>query len=141
MYIALIILVMAAGFYMLWSMGANDVANAMGTSVGSGAVTLKKAILIAAILEFSGAFLLGNHVSQTIQKGIIDISYFTTFPVQLAIGMLGSLFAAAVWVQLATHLRLPVSTTHAIIGAIVGLWTRFYRRSWDLLERNWRHRP
>jgi len=72
----LIILVLAIGFYMAWNIGANDVANAMGTSIGSGALTLAKAVVIAGVLEFSGAFLLGSHVSETMQKGLIDPQLF-----------------------------------------------------------------
>lgn len=120
MEIFLIVLVFAVGFYMLWSMGANDVANAVGTSVGSGAITFKKALLIAAVLEFCGAFLLGANVSETIQSGIIDPHAFRADPRVFVFGMLASLFATAIWVQVATYCRWPVSSTHAIIGAILG---------------------
>lgn len=116
----LLILVVAAGFYMAWSIGANDVANAMGTSVGSGALTLRQAVLIAAILEFSGAFFFGSHVSETIQQGIIDSAAFADTPVLLACGMLSALIGAGIWMQIATYFGWPVSTTHSIIGAVVG---------------------
>lgn len=106
------------GLYMLWNIGANDVANAIGTSIGSGAITLKKALIIAAIFEFAGAFLLGSNVSETIQSGIIDPQQFD--PPLILIGMLSSLLATAIWLQIATHLRWPVSTTHAIVGAVLG---------------------
>ncbi|MCF7806195.1 MAG: inorganic phosphate transporter, partial [Simkaniaceae bacterium] len=116
----LIILVLAAGFYMSWTIGANDVSNAMGTSVGSGALTLKRAVIIAAILEFSGAALLGSNVSETLQKGIIDLNFFTHDPSSLLIGMFSALLATAIWLQLASFFGWPVSTTHAIVGAIMG---------------------
>ena len=105
---------------MAWGVGANDVANAMGTSVGSGAVTIKQAILIAAIFEFSGAFLAGGQVTATIRKGIIDSQVAAGSPEILVWGMLAALLAAAVWLFIATRLGWPVSTTHSIVGAIVG---------------------
>jgi len=111
---------LAIGFYMAWNIGANDVSNAMGTSVGSGALTLRRAVIIAAILEFSGAFFVGGHVSETIQKELIDVSLFVSDPQTLIFGMCGALLGTGIWLQLASYFRLPVSTTHAIIGAIVG---------------------
>ncbi|RAP38222.1 inorganic phosphate transporter [Candidatus Marinamargulisbacteria bacterium SCGC AAA071-K20] len=105
---------------MAWNIGANDVANAMGTSVGSGALTLKKAVIVAAVLEFSGAFLVGSHVTDTVRKGIVDPMMFKMNPEILMFGMLASLLAAAIWLQVATYFGLPVSTTHSIVGAIVG---------------------
>lgn len=114
------IITVLAGFYMAWTIGANDVANAMGTSVGSKALTLKQAVLIAAIFEFAGAVLVGSSVTNTIRKGMIDPSLFSQNPEILMFGMLAALLAAAVWLQLATHWGLPVSTTHSIIGAVVG---------------------
>lgn len=116
----LVILTLVIGFYMLCNMGANDVANAIGTSVGSKALTLKKAIIIAAILEFLGAFLLGANVSSTIQKGIVNPEIFAGDPMIFVYGMLASLLGTALWVQIATIFKWPVSTTHAIIGAVVG---------------------
>jgi phosphate/sulfate permease len=116
----LLVLVIIAGTYMAWNIGANDVANAMGTSVGSGALTLKQAVFIAAILEFSGAFFFGSHVSETIQKGIVDSHLFTQNPLVLVYGMLASLLAAGAWLQLASYYGWPVSTTHSIVGAVVG---------------------
>lgn len=109
-----------AGFYMAWNIGANDVANAMGTSVGSKALTLKQAVIVAAIFEFAGAFLVGSHVTDTIRKGMVDPAIFSANPDMLMIGMLSALFAAAIWLQFATHFGLPVSTTHSIVGAVVG---------------------
>jgi len=108
---------------MAWNIGANDVANAMGTSVGSGALTLKKAIIVAAIFEFAGAFLVGSHVTETVRKGIIDLSIFTNMENGaniLLYGMLASLLAAGAWLQIATYFGWPVSTTHSIVGAVVG---------------------
>ncbi|GAG96171.1 unnamed protein product, partial [marine sediment metagenome] len=108
------------GFYMAWSVGANDVANAMGTSVGSGALTLRNAVILAAILEFSGAFFVGSHVSETVRKGIVDTQSFNDQPMLLAYGMLAVMLAAAVWLQFASYHGWPISTTHSIVGAIIG---------------------
>ena len=108
------------GFYMAWSVGANDVANAMGTSVGSGALTLRNAVILAAILEFSGAFFVGSHVSETVRQGIIDTQSFNDQPMLLAYGMLAAMLAAAAWLQFASYNGWPISTTHSIVGAIIG---------------------
>ena len=108
----------ALALYMAWAIGANDVANAMGTSVGSGALTVWGAILVAAIFEFAGAFFAGGHVTDTVRKGMLDISLIGRD--QLIYGMLGSLAAAGTLLVVATRFGLPVSTTHAIVGAIVG---------------------
>ena len=105
-------------FYMAWAIGANDVANAMGTSVGSGALTIFAAVIVAALFEFLGAFLAGGHVTDTVRKGMIDMDLVTRD--QLIHGMLASLAAAATLLLGATRYGLPVSTTHAIVGAIVG---------------------
>ena len=104
--------------YMAWAIGANDVANAMGTSVGSGALTIRHAIIVAALLEFLGAFLAGGHVTDTVRKGMIDMDLVGQD--QLIHGMLAALASAATLLVGATWLGLPVSTTHAIVGAIVG---------------------
>lgn len=116
----LTVLVLLAGFYMAWNIGANDVANAMGTSVGSGALTLKKAMIVAGVLEFSGAFFFGSNVSETIQKGIINAEVFIPDPLLLVYGMLASLIATGVWLQMASYYGWPVSGTHAIVGAVIG---------------------
>lgn len=108
------------GFLMAWGLGANDVSNAMGTSVGSGAVTLKQAIVIAIIFEFLGAYLVGGEVTNTIRKGIIDPALFADTPDILILGMLAALLATGLWLAIATHYGWPVSTTHTIVGAIVG---------------------
>ncbi len=117
-----IILALAAitGLYMAWNIGANDVANAMGTSVGSGALTLKGAIIVAAIFEFGGALLVGGTVTDTIRKGIVDVSAFGGDPMVVAVGMTCCLLAAAIWLNIATYFGWPVSTTHSIVGAVVG---------------------
>ena len=108
------------GLFMAWGIGANDVANAMATSVGSQALTIKQAIIIAAIFEFTGAFLAGGEVTSTIRKGIIDTGLLTGQPELLVYGMLASLLAAGIWLLVASQLGWPVSTTHSIVGAIVG---------------------
>ena len=116
----LIILAIVFGTFMAWGIGANDVANAMGTSVGSGAVTIKQAIIIAVIFEFSGAILAGGEVTATIRKGILDAALFTNDPHLLVYGMMASLLAAGSWLLIASSFGWPVSTTHSIVGAIVG---------------------
>jgi PiT family inorganic phosphate transporter len=119
-YLILITLTIVFGLFMAWGIGANDVANAMGTSVGSKALTIKQAICIAAVFEFAGAFLAGGSVTNTISKGITDAQYFTDTPELLVYGMMASLLAAATWLAIATRFGYPVSTTHSIIGAIIG---------------------
>jgi PiT family inorganic phosphate transporter len=116
----LLVLAIIFGFYMTWGIGANDVANAMGTSVGSGAITVKQAIIIAAIFEFTGAFIAGGNVTSTIRKGIVDPSGLVDQPEILVFGMLAALLAAAVWLMIASWRGWPVSTTHSIVGALVG---------------------
>ena len=116
----LVIIAAVVGFFMAWGIGANDVANAMGTSVGSKALTIKQAIIIAMVFEFAGAYLAGGEVTSTIRKGIIDASFFIDAPELLVFGMISSLFAAATWLLIASALGWPVSTTHSIVGAIVG---------------------
>lgn len=116
----LIAIAAAFGFLMAWGIGANDVANAMGTSVGSNAITIKQAIIIAMIFEFAGAYLAGGEVTSTIRKGIIDSAYFVDSPELLVYGMISALLAAGIWLIAASALGWPVSTTHSIIGAIVG---------------------
>ena len=109
-------------FFMAWGVGANDVANAMGTSVGARAITIKQAIIIAMIFEFAGAWLAGGEVTSTIRSSIIDVETagFDERPELLVYGMLSSLLAAGIWLIIASRYGLPVSTTHSIIGAIVG---------------------
>jgi PiT family inorganic phosphate transporter len=116
----LLILAIIFGVFMTWGIGANDVANALGTSVGSGAITVRTAIIVAAIFEFAGAALAGGNVTQTIRKGIIDPSQIADRPEILVYGMLAALLAAGCWLALASSKGWPVSTTHSIVGAIVG---------------------
>ena len=116
----LIILACVFGVFMAWGVGANDVANAMGTSVGSRALTVKQAILIAMVFEFAGAYLAGGAVTDTIRKGIIDPSVLANSPELLVFGMMSALLAAGTWLMLASIMGWPVSTTHSIVGAIVG---------------------
>jgi len=108
------------GLFMAWGIGANDVANAMGTSVGSKALTFRQAVMIAAVFELAGAVLAGGEVTKTIRKGIIDVSSLGDTPELLVYGMLASLLAAGIWLLIASRQGWPVSTTHSIVGAIVG---------------------
>ena len=108
------------GIFMAWGIGANDVANAMATSVGSKALTIKQAILVAAIFEFLGAVLAGGEVTSTIRKGIVDAELLAGSPDLMIYGMLAALLAAGTWLLIASHNGWPVSTTHSIVGAIVG---------------------
>ncbi|MEE1673577.1 inorganic phosphate transporter [Agarivorans aestuarii] len=116
----LIVIAAVFGFVMAWGIGANDVANAMGTSVGSNAITIKQAIIIAMIFEFAGAYLAGGAVTNTVRKGIIDSGAFVNTPELLVFGMIAALLAAGTWLLIASYNGWPVSTTHSIIGAIVG---------------------
>lgn len=108
------------GIYMAWNIGANDVGNGVSTSVGSKALTLKKAVTIAIVFEFIGAFFLGGDVSQTIQSGIINTEVFEKDTQTFIYGMIAALLATSIWLNIATFLKLPVSTTHAIVGAVLG---------------------
>ena len=108
------------GIFMAWGIGANDVANAMATSVGSKALTIKQAILVAAVFEFAGAVLAGGAVTSTIRKGIVDSSLLGDQPELMIYGMLSALLAAGTWLLIASRKGWPVSTTHSIVGAIVG---------------------
>jgi phosphate/sulfate permease len=121
----LIVLTFICGFYVAWNIGANDVANAMGTSVGSGALTLRRAVILAAIFEFSGAYFVGSNVSETVRKKMFDPQqivemYGEDAVMILACGMIASLTAAGTWLLIATFMSWPVSTTHSIVGAVVG---------------------
>jgi len=123
MLVALALIVCA---YMAWNIGANDVANAMGTSVGSRALTLKQAVIIAAIFEFCGAFFAGDAVTDTVRKGILTVDFLDPmvdelFSFDIALGFIAAMMAAATWLTIATRFGLPVSTTHSIIGGIIGI--------------------
>ena len=108
------------GLFMAWGIGANDVANAMATSVGSGALRIKQAVILAAIFEFAGAYLAGGEVTTTIRKGIVEADAFAADPNLLIWGMLAALLAAGTWLAIASRKGWPVSTTHSIVGAVVG---------------------
>lgn len=110
----------AFGLFMAWGIGANDVANAMAPSIGSGALTIRQALIIAAIFEFAGAVLAGGEVTSTIRKDMVDSALFAHQPELLIYGMLATLLAAGTWLLIASRAGWPVSTTHTIVGAIVG---------------------
>ena len=107
-------------FYNAWGIGANDCANSFATSVGAKVLTLRQAVFIAAIFEFGGAVLMGSHVTDTVRKSIITIDIFQDNPGALMYGMLCADLSSALWLTIATYFKYPVSTTHSIIGAIVG---------------------
>ena len=124
--IVLIGLALVVCAYMAWNIGANDVANAMGTSVGSRALTLKQAVIIAAVFEFCGAFFAGDAVTDTVRKGILSVDFADplidpAFSQDIAFGFIAAMMAAATWLTVATRMGLPVSTTHSIIGGILGV--------------------
>jgi PiT family inorganic phosphate transporter len=116
----LVIIAIIVGFYMAWNIGANDVANSMADAVGSKALTIFWAVVLAGICNFCGAVLVGSHVTDTVRQGIIDTQAFTDEPRILAHGMVCAMLAAAVWLNLASYFGMPVSTTHSIVGAIIG---------------------
>lgn len=116
----LLILACVFALFMAWGVGANDVANAMGTSVGSKVLTIKQAIIIAMVFEFAGAYLAGGEVTNTIRDGIVDPQAFAAVPQDLVFGMMAALLAAGFWLLFATAMGWPVSTTHSIVGAIIG---------------------
>jgi len=116
----LVIAAVIIGLYMAWNIGANDVANSMADAVGSKALTIFWAVVLAGICNFCGAVLVGSHVTDTVRKGIIDTQAFAQDPHILAYGMVCALLGAAVWLNLASLVGVPVSTTHSIVGAIVG---------------------
>ena len=118
---ALLFLALAFGLYLTWGIGANDVANTMGTAVGSGSITVKQAIVIAGVMEFAGAYLAGGGVTSTISREIVDNSLFQPVPELLVLGMLAALLAAAIWLMIASLQGWPVSTTHTVVGAVVGI--------------------
>ncbi|MDH3776778.1 MAG: inorganic phosphate transporter, partial [Desulfobulbaceae bacterium] len=128
MDILILALMVLLGLYMAWNIGANDVANSMADAVGSGALSVKQAVIAAGICEFAGAVLVGSHVTDTIRKGIVDPSALASMPGMLegepaalmVIGMTAALLAAAIWLNFATWTGMPVSTTHSIVGAIAG---------------------
>ncbi len=135
MYLWIVILGGFASFYNSWGIGANDCANSFATSVGAKVLTLKQALIVAAIFEFLGAFLAGNHVTSAIRKKIVNFEVFEDNPGALMLGMVCSNISAAIWLHIASYLRLPVSTTHAIVGAIIGFSIAYDGRDsvkWDI---------
>ena len=120
MYLWIFVCGILFALYNSWGIGANDCANSFATSVGAKVLTLRQAVIIAAIFEFSGAVLMGSHVTKTVRKSIVDIDIFNENPGALMYGMLCADLSSAIWLTLATYLKYPVSTTHSIIGAIVG---------------------
>jgi PiT family inorganic phosphate transporter len=136
--VVILLLAVLIGFYMAWNIGANDVANAMGTCVGSGSLSLKKAIIIAGIFEFLGAVLVGAHVTETIKGGIIPQASFIQTPYVFMWGMFAALLASGIFLQIATYYGLPVSTTHSIIGAVAGfgiISVGFMNINWDTIGK------
>ncbi len=115
----LLLVTLAVGLFMAWGIGANDTANSMSTAVGAGAITPAQAVIIAASLEFIGAYYFGKHVTETIRKGIIDPNHIQNINI-LIYGSLSALLSAAIWLLAASYWGLPVSTTHSIIGGLVG---------------------
>jgi PiT family inorganic phosphate transporter len=128
MDILILAIMVLLGLYMAWNIGANDVANSMADAVGSGALSVKQAVVAAGICEFAGAVLVGSHVTDTIRKGIVDPSALSSLPgmlegepaALLVIGMSSALLSAAIWLNFATWTGMPVSTTHSIVGAVAG---------------------
>jgi PiT family inorganic phosphate transporter len=116
----LLVIAVAIGFYKAWNIGANDVANGMGTVVGAGTLTLRRAIILASIFEFAGAFLVGAHVTETIKGGIIPTESFIADPKMFGVGMLAVALSSAIWLNIATLMSRPVSVTQATIGGIIG---------------------
>ncbi len=114
-----LLVTIAVGLFMAWAIGANDAANSMSTAVGAGAITPKQAVIIAGVLEFTGAYFFGKSVTETIRKGIINPSQITD-PTVLIYGSIAALLAAALWLLIATKFGLPVSTTHSIVGGVIG---------------------
>lgn len=119
-YTWIMVLSIFAGFFVSYGIGANDVANAFATSVGAKSLTLRQACLIASVFEFCGAFLMGSHVTDTVRKKIVDNNAYTDDPSLLMLGMFCALLMTGFWLLFATKFGLPVSTTHSIIGAIIG---------------------
>jgi Phosphate/sulphate permeases len=116
----LLVCVVIGGFYTAWNIGANDVANAVGPSVGAGVLTLRQAVLIAAVFEFLGAVVLGDRVIGTIESGLVAPADHVLSSQDYVFGMTAALFATGVWLQIASFFGWPVSTTHAIVGGVLG---------------------
>ena len=121
MQLIIIVSVLLLGLYMAWNIGANDFANSMADAVGSKAISIRGAIILGSICELAGSTLVGAHVTDTIRKGIVDPAHFAPFPHLLILGMFCALLGTAIWLNIATWMGMPVSTTHAIVGAVAGL--------------------
>jgi len=124
--IGLAMMAIGFGIYMAWSIGANDVANAMATSVGSGTITHKQAVILAGVFNFSGSVFAGGKVAETVRNGIVNTDLFANDPNLLILGMVSALLAAAIWLHGASYVGMPVSTTHSIVGAIIGFGLLVY---------------
>jgi len=140
MLLTVLILAAALGLYMAWNIGANDVANSMADAVGSKALTVRNAVILAGICEFAGAVLVGSHVTDTVRKGIVDPNQLLSIAgspneaaVIMVIGMTSALLAAAIWLNISSFLGMPVSTTHSIVGAVAGFG--IIAAGWDAV--NW----
>lgn len=120
-YVWIVVIGALLAFFTAYGIGANDVANAFATSVGAKALTLTQAVIVAGIFEFLGAFLLGSNVTDTVRKNIADVDEFKNDPEVLMYGMMCVLAATGLWLLLASYLELPVSTTHSVIGGIIGM--------------------
>ncbi|MBU1741985.1 MAG: inorganic phosphate transporter, partial [Proteobacteria bacterium] len=119
--ITLLVIAGIVGLYMAWNIGANDLANAMASAVGAKAITVKQAVVIAAVLNFVGAAFIGAHVTETLRKGIIDQAVFGGDHIKMALALLAALFSASLWVFVATVFSMPVSTTDSIVGSLLGV--------------------
>ncbi|MBW6519111.1 MAG: inorganic phosphate transporter [ANME-2 cluster archaeon] len=136
----LMLAVLIAGLYMAWNIGANDLANSMGTSVGSGALSIKQVIVIAGTLELVGALFFGERVTSRIAKGIVPIDQIMAVDPNIVImGSLAAILAAGFWITFATFYHMPVSTTHSIVGAVTGfgIVTTYYLDSFTLDQIEW----
>lgn len=120
------ILILIVGFYIAWNIGANDVGNNMGTSVSAGSISYKNAVIVAVVFEFLGALLVGGHVVKTIKGNIVDFSYFQSTPEIFVYGMFAVIISAGIWITIATCFKLPISTTHSIIGSLLGFGLAAY---------------
>ncbi len=140
MLLTVLIIAAVLGLYMAWNIGANDVANSMADAVGSNALSIRNAVILAGICEFAGAVLVGSHVTDTVRKGIVDPNHLlsiaqnpTDAAVIMVIGMTSALLAAAIWLNISSYLGMPVSTTHSIVGAVAGFG--IIAAGWDAV--NW----
>jgi len=137
-YTWVFVIAIFCAFFAAFGIGANDVANSFSTSVGSGSITVRNAIILACVFEFCGAFFMGGHVTKTIRKGIADIDLFENDPDILMFGMMCVCLSTAGWLILATSLNLPISTTHTVVGSIMGFtiaFTGFEGVQWSVMVK------